>query len=167
MLDKLNYGDIVTIEDYAGHYFRITQKQTHIYETEGLPEEYEYMVELECVHTGIPHLAYVDEIEVVSTKAEAEAFLADKPAPEMPSGGIAVMFTPWGEERESPTGPPLTPKSRATIDAERQARIDVLIDEWSDNATKAQAVGDEGGFYARRNSEVEAEIKELTANGIR
>lgn len=165
MLDKLNYGDIVTIGDYDGHYFRIVEKQTHIYEKENEPDEYEYMVELQCVHTDIPHIAYVDEIEVVATKVEAEAFLADKPAPETYGGGLALMFMPW-QERVNTPGPPLTPKSRVTLARERQERIDALLDERNNVGASDDfiTVADMEAYRQRRYDEIDAQMKELTAN---
>ncbi|MHC8516822.1 hypothetical protein [Sporosarcina sp. ITBMC105] len=161
MIEKINFGDIVTVEDYDGYYFRVTGRQTQIFEYENEPTETEYMLDLTCAHTERLVLAYIEDVTLVATKDEADAFLADKPAPEKYGGGISVMFAPWfgGEDDNRITvNIPLTPKSRATLAAIREARIDVLLDEWTDNATKARAVGDEDGFYAARIGEIEAEI---------
>ena len=167
MLDKINFGDIVTVRDYPERYFAIVGKQTQYFEHVDLPDETDYMLDVRCVHTGAETLAYIEDVTIVALKAEADAFLSDKPAPKAaprsPYGMLFGFNTIFGGDdmREKPT------KAQEARKQTKQERIDALLDDWIDNATKAQAAGDVDGAYAESNAAIEAEIKELSRNPIR
>lgn len=166
MLDKLNFGDIITIDDYPTQYYRINGFQTNILETEGKPDLTEYWLDLTCAHTGGYTMAFAEDVVFVCKAEDAAAYLADKPAPNVgEAGGIALMsiFGNFGEDYETPVGPPLTPKSKVTIAAERQSKIDALLDERNDVGSTDDFVATlDAEYKQRRLDEIDAQLQELT-----
>lgn len=160
MLDKLNYDDIVTIEDYPGEYWRITGFQTNILRSKGEPEITEEWIDVTCPWTGEYNMAYLDEITLVALADEAEDFLADKPEPVRTHYEGLSIATIFGLDDESPRKlKPLTPKSDKPA---QQARIDALLDE-------RNAVADidfvEDASRAARYAEIDAEIAKEVDDG--
>lgn len=158
MLDKLNYDDIVTIEDYPGEYWRITGFQTNILRSKGEPEITEEWIDVTCPWTGEYNMAYLDEITLVALADEAEDFLADKPMPVRTHyEGLSIASIFGLDVDKHRKLKPVTPKSDKPA---QQARIDALLDE-------RNAVADidfvEDASRAERYAEIDAEIaKEVT-----
>lgn len=159
MTDKLNFGDIVTIDDYPMQYFRINGFQTNTLETENEPTITEKWLDLSCAHTGGYTMAFAEEATLVASKEDADAFLADKPAPIIEDfGGLALMSI-FDFERETPIGPPLTSKSKAT-------QMDELLDELDAVIQTRELMREinhaDVAEYERRADEIKAKLAEIS-----
>ena len=160
----LNYGDIVTVEGYDGQYFRINGYQKNVLETEGEPDLIEHWLDITCAHTGGYTMAYADEVTLACRKDEASEFLADKPTPNIGTGGgiaIASIFDMFRVD-EAPLNP-LTPPSKATLQSRTQPQIDALLDQLSDWTSLKVTLGDEKGEYQRKIDAIKAQLGVVSA----
>ncbi|QIG62561.1 hypothetical protein [Sporosarcina phage Lietuvens] len=127
MLDKLNYGDIVTVRGYPIEYWEIEAFNTNIYSDRYVDEEIDHAVNLTCPWTGEINVAMIEDITVVALADEAVDFLADKPEPpKVKSSGMSLASIFGWDDEESRPLTPVTPKSKKPA---QRARIDELLDE--------------------------------------
>lgn len=170
MLDKLNYGDIVTLAEYPTQYFRIKAFQTNEYDEENKPTRTEYWLDLTCAHSGGYTMAYADEVTVVALADEADDFLAAKPSPIYGGfagfGGIplASIFDFMDERIYGGVVEMIKKKPEVAKEPTKQERIDALLDERNDVGSTDDFIPTQDAEYKqRRLVEIDAQLSELMA----
>ncbi|MCG7345360.1 hypothetical protein MHZ92_14570 [Sporosarcina sp. ACRSL] len=162
--------DLVTIEGYGDRVFRVDGFTHEVVYGRDYAEE-DIFYDCHCVITAEYMIGGQDDIEVVCKAPNAEAYLRNYEMPAFTTlifgqsiytEGDDDMFgmNPFSQYNKAPVKPVVKPKEPT-----KQQKIDALLDERNTVGSSDEfvTVADMEAYKQRRYDEIDAQIKELTA----